>query len=231
MARFFLLSASLLLVLSPCVRADEDDPIQRDLDKARAAHKEALQAAHKKLLAALEMLVDKAANAGDLQGLKKLTAEKEAFEKNETLPEASATLVARKRYDADRKEAVDALVKELERAKKAFIKAKNIEKAEAVDKEIETIRPTPPQTLLVGEWSKAGETISFTADGKFTCSRENKAPVPGLYRFEGDNLVVVTRVLNFHVPNGPIKITKEKLIVTVPNGFGGASEETYTRSK
>jgi hypothetical protein len=123
------------------LRADEPDPIRKELDRARAARAEAEAKASAALIAAFEEAIKTVAGLGDLDGVKTLQAEKKAFQEAGKIPESLKIRIAAGEYQKSIKAAQAALEKTYEQAIKDATKALKIEQAEAMRTELKALKP------------------------------------------------------------------------------------------
>lgn len=162
-----MLILSFFIGLAPTVelRADEPDPIRKEVDKARAARADAEAKAAAAMNAAFDEAIKTVAGLGDLDGVKTLQTEKKAFQESGKVPTSTKVRIAAAEYQKAIRTAQAALEKAYDQAIKESTKALKIEQAEALraelkalmpnsakpekekEKEKETrVVPTPPQT-------------------------------------------------------------------------------------
>jgi hypothetical protein len=146
----FVLSAGLLLAETP---SPATDPIKDELDAARIARSERIDAAKEAFLIAIDEKLKAVAENGNFKLAKEINAQKELFEKDGTLPKAAQLSRAKAAYELEQKAAIESLRKALEKAKKAYTQALKLDEAELVAdelkemaEEIEAKRPVKKST-------------------------------------------------------------------------------------
>jgi len=96
-----------------------------------------------------------------------------AFAEDKPAQEPADLVKIRKLYETKVKAAVDpitaAYVKKLDEMKKAYGAKGDLESAQAVQKEIESMSTTKPAMTLVGKWTWAGGIAEFQKDGSGKC--------------------------------------------------------------
>ncbi len=125
-------------VCAPPALAEDKAPdsIKAALDRAKAAHAEAAANAGKDLLIVLDDKIKSVAKTGDLNGLKQLIAEREAFVADGKLPSSKLIRPAVAKYSLAVKHAEDALIGAYQKAIKDYTRKMQIEQAEAVQKKM-----------------------------------------------------------------------------------------------
>lgn len=171
------LSASSMVV----VRADEPDSIRKELDKARALRAEADAKASAGLLAAFDEAIKTVAGLGDLDGVRRLQAEKKAFEDSGKIPDSPKMGNAAADYQKVSKAAQTALEKAYESAIKESTKALKIEQAEAMRTELKALQPNTSSSRVVfdkGEGPAAkGKWVAGTWNIRYTPNRTERTYV------------------------------------------------------
>ena len=160
------------------------DPIRAKLAVARSAQEEAAKAARDALVNSIDESMKAVAQAGDLNGVTALKAERKAFEESGTLPTSPRLRAASAEYQKSLKQASATLDKAYDQAIKDLTKALKIDDAEAVRAEWQqTQRPTPAPAVAVPAPPKppAAGAIEYT----FYEWKKGDAPVKMIHRDEG----------------------------------------------
>jgi hypothetical protein len=116
-----------------------DDATKAELDKARAYHQELIDAAKTKFISAADAKLEEYASKGDLNSVKEIEVQVEAFKKQGSLPSSRMLREAKRKYEADIRAANAALQTALEKARVEFTKALQIAEATAVDAELKQL--------------------------------------------------------------------------------------------
>lgn len=112
------------------------DPIKAALDGAKAAHTQAVNNASKDLLAAFDDKIKSVSKTGNLNAVKQLMAEREAFESAGKLPSSNVMQAAVAKYWQATKQPDDALVSAYETAVREYTRKMLIDRAEAVQNQM-----------------------------------------------------------------------------------------------
>ena len=132
--------ALVLLWLATGMAVAADDPIKEVLDAARTAYGKQAEAAASALTEALDAKVQEVAGKKDLDGLKVVKAQRDAFVQDGTLPASPLLATARAEYSRAVRAAKADLQKALEKARGDYTQAVRIREAEAVDAELQQLK-------------------------------------------------------------------------------------------
>ncbi len=138
--RTLAISLTLFVLAVDLVQAQSSDPIQAALAAAKQGHQQAVQAARSDLVKAFEAAVKEIAATGDLNGVKALLSEKDAFDAKGQLPSAPKLENAVTAYRKLRQQADADLTAAYQAAVKQYTMALKIEEATAVDREFQDFR-------------------------------------------------------------------------------------------
>ncbi|GIW92841.1 MAG: hypothetical protein KatS3mg110_0882 [Pirellulaceae bacterium] len=125
----------LLLFQSLCW-SDEVDPVQAELDKAKASYESAIETSESKLLDAFDTKIAAVAATGSLAGVRLLLAEKDAFLKEGKVPLSPTMREAVSEYYREVRKARDALELAYGKAIREYTKSLQIEKADSIESEL-----------------------------------------------------------------------------------------------
>ena len=154
------------LIAGPSPPADtpagERDPIGDRLEQARTDYVERTEQVRAGLLASLEQKESSARNNGNKQLVDRIKQEREAFELNDELP----TVVSNTSYRRGMAQARSRLTAAMRTALKEYLQAREDDRAEAVQTELDEIEaedapppgsgkpePEPREPFVVGEWA------------------------------------------------------------------------------
>lgn len=121
-----------------------DDATKAELDKARAYHQELIDAAKARFFSAADAKLEEFASKGDLNSVKEIKVQVEAFKEQGSLPSSRMLSEATRKYEADVRAANAALQTALEKARVEFTKALQIDEATAVDAELKQLVSSRP---------------------------------------------------------------------------------------
>src|SRR6185503_3006360 len=134
-----LLAISPLLACTHFAHAADVDPIRERLEKAKATYESRLEALRKDVLAVLDKSENQARQVPDKKRIDEIKAQRTAFQSTGQLPSPmSPQLQARIRG------ARSALEKEYLAVRDAYLKAKQDDRADAVEKELQQFRKGIP---------------------------------------------------------------------------------------
>jgi hypothetical protein len=139
------LGLCLALGLAGNARSDEPDEV---LKKAKKSYYEATDKARATLLEGFASTIKTATASGNLDVVKALQAEKEAFESSGKLPTSARMKAAVAAYQVSLKQATTALDKAFEQAVKDFTKAGKLAQADAAQAELKEFRSRAPAAHL-----------------------------------------------------------------------------------
>jgi hypothetical protein len=191
MARILFVILLAGIVSADSLRADEPNPIRKEVDKARATRVKAEDTAKSALVAEFDEAVKTAAGLGDFEGAKTLYAEMRAFLESGKIPMSVKVHIAGTEYEKTIRAAQAALEKAYEQAIKDATKALKIEEAETFRMELKALQPNRTGT---------GEKVDSPAKGKW---------VPGTYNvnFPKDGARTYVIHANGQVVEGPFTAT------------------------
>ena len=150
-----------LLVGTSATAQDQVETIGRKLDEARKAVVRTEDSARRAFLAEMTKQSELAAKRSDLEAVKRIDAEREAFETDGKLPTNPYVALSRKRFETELSRSKFALKKTLESAKSEYVKAKRLAEAEAIESELRADAPKVVQRVekeqipvdpIVGFW-------------------------------------------------------------------------------
>jgi hypothetical protein len=142
-ARFALVAT---LLLTAGGRPDDPDPVRADLDRAKAAHQEAVAKARAAFVAAFDTAIKDVARSGDLDAVKALQADKQSFESSGRVPSTGRMKAAGAEYQQAVRQAKSGLEKAYDAAVRAYTQKIDISQADAVKAEMQAFqkgRPIP----------------------------------------------------------------------------------------
>jgi hypothetical protein len=122
-----------LLILSVSSHIEADDPVQSKLDEVTGAYPANIEKAQKALLAVFDEKIETAIKAGNFEAVKRIKAEKEAFEKDATAPKTTSMRVHFASYQRAVKQANLDVENAYKKAIQDFTKANQLDNAEAAN--------------------------------------------------------------------------------------------------
>lgn len=143
------------------LHAQEADPIGEKLAKARESYEARATKAREAFLDAMENRLNAVAKKAELDDIKRLKSETDAFRKEGTIPTNPFVALDRKNYETELAKAGSDLKKALDAAKAEYVKAGKLAEAEAIDSElrsgaspvVERVEKTrAPLDPIVGFW-------------------------------------------------------------------------------
>jgi hypothetical protein len=158
--------------------------LQEQLREADAAYASSRAAAAQSLLEAIDKRFNAAAEKGDLDAAKRLTAAREAFEKFSKLPTDQTLRTAAKSYELAMEKARARRRATYDDVIKAYTKAKDLESAEAVRKARDVVREFKAAADATAA-SKPEKLISGKATYLASSQFESYAALPALLTGEG----------------------------------------------
>lgn len=144
------LSVLCVAVLLFTIGAGETDGIREKLDAARKAYATVTTEARKNLLTAFDDRINDVAATGNLEEVKSVRADKEAFENDGKLPKPPRMIKAVNAYQIAVKNARETMEAAYDGAVRDYTKALDIENAEAVKTESESFRKGQSPTIRPG---------------------------------------------------------------------------------
>jgi hypothetical protein len=139
-ARFALVAT---LLMTAGGRPDDADPVRADLDRAKAAHQEAVAKARDALVAGFDAAIKEVARTGDLDAVKALQTDKQSFEATGRVPPTGRMKAAGAEYQQAVKKSKAALEKAYETAVRAYTQKLDISQADAVKAEMQAFQKGP----------------------------------------------------------------------------------------
>ena len=128
------------LVVLPAFGGDGADPIGDALVEAKAEHDASVKRAREQLLVSLDELTKSIASSGDLNAVKAVLAQKQAYQAGGSLPTDQRAAAARAAYEQAIKSANEALVVAHETAVSEYTKKLDIEKATSVQEQLTALK-------------------------------------------------------------------------------------------
>lgn len=129
-------SLSTLSMLACQSIAGAADSIDDTLATARQNFEQRTSSARETFLSAIARRQEALAKKSDLEDIKRLKTEKDAFVQDGTIPTSPFVALERKQYETEIDRAKAALKKALETAKSEYVKAERLAEAEAIDSEL-----------------------------------------------------------------------------------------------
>lgn len=137
MHRTFLLSLTVIMTQATLgLSAKDADQIGEKLAKARQASESRSNKAREAFLDAMEKRLNSISKKADLDDIKRLKSETEAFRHDGTIPTNPFVALDRKNYETEVARAKSELKKALEAAKSEYVKASQLADAEAIESEL-----------------------------------------------------------------------------------------------
>jgi len=122
------------------VRGEDGDVVAQEVEKAKAALDEAIQKANIALAASVDLKIKEAAATGNLDTVKKLIAEKEAFEAEGKVPASRDLKTAAAQHTQAIRKAREAMEAAYDKAVRQYTKDLKLEKATATKTEWEVFK-------------------------------------------------------------------------------------------
>ena len=129
----FRLATVAILVFAISVFAGPDDPIQKKLDEANTAYEAMIKKAEGDLASAFDEKAETARKAGNFEAVKRAKTEKDAFEKDGTVPKLTNMKIAFTNYLRAVKQANLEIEGAYKKAVQDYTKANQLDKAEATN--------------------------------------------------------------------------------------------------
>lgn len=208
------------------------DETGKTLNAAKDARNEELLKVGKALAIEIDKSIKETATKGDLDAVKRLIADKEAFEKQSDYPESAELKVAVLRYKDARRKAAQALFNAYKTAVGEYTKSLLVEQASAVQSEMEDFIRDEKRTLSSGG-AKADKTdipmkaksshdfinelmSKFASEMEQVVSQDTKAKQDEAHRKMGQQLDdwMKTRQVTLRFPIKDVEENNEKYDLT-----------------
>jgi len=175
-ATFFLAFSAAVAAPGISQRADEAPSFLRE---AKAAYTESVQKASELLLSAIEQQIQAATRSGDLDGVKSLMHQRDAFKEHGQLPVAASLKSAVATYSRSVDAARKRVIPLYERAIRELTREQLITAATALDKELKALRGDTGPTPIARETfrlDQAGRVAIFLpGEREIACASPDKA--------------------------------------------------------
>ncbi len=182
MSRYVLALVLCVFAAVGIAAVQQSDPIRAQIEAARVKHDSALADAKSGLLRAFDDEVNTLAQAGDLDGVKALQAERKAFEDEAVLPKAARLRPAVVEYRKATSQALATLSSVYDQAVKDLTKSLKIEEAETIREEWKQVQR---EAGVLVERAPAPAAAEIAFEYKFYEWKKGDAPVKMLRQEEG----------------------------------------------